>query len=71
LAFARRGSDNHRRSCDSRGAVYPDRGQSFTFHGFRFRVLRRERNRITALRIVPLPRDSDVLEKKPKAGTAF
>jgi Mg2+/Co2+ transporter CorB len=49
----------------------PDRGQSFTFHGFRFRVLRRERNRITALRIVPLPRDSDVLEKKPKAGTAF
>ena len=27
----------------------PDRGQSFTFHGFRFRVLRRERNRITAL----------------------
>jgi CBS domain containing-hemolysin-like protein len=32
----------------------PDRGQSFTFHGFRFRVLRRERNRITALRIVPL-----------------
>jgi CBS domain containing-hemolysin-like protein len=49
----------------------PDRGQSFTFHGFRFRVLRRERNRITALRIVPLPRESDSLEKKPRAGTAF
>jgi len=49
----------------------PDRGQSFTFHGFRFRVLRRERNRITALRIVPLPRESDAPEKKPKAGTAF
>jgi len=31
-------------------------GQSFTFHGFRFRVLRRSRNRITALRIQPLPR---------------
>ena len=29
----------------------PEAGQSFTFHGFRFRVLRRERNRITALRI--------------------
>ncbi|KTT68790.1 hypothetical protein SB18R_24050, partial [Pseudomonas oryzihabitans] len=28
----------------------PERGQSFTFHGFRFRVRRRERNRITALR---------------------
>ena len=34
----------------------PEVGQSFTFHGFRFRVLRRSRNRITALRIQPLPR---------------
>src|SRR3977135_636153 len=50
----------------------PDRGQSFTFHGFRFRVLRRERNRITALRIVAVPREAEVEEKKPKrAGTAF
>lgn len=49
----------------------PDRGQNFTFHGFRFRVLRRERNRITALRIVPLPRESERPDKKPKAGTSF
>jgi len=34
----------------------PEVGQSFTFHGFRFRVLRRSRNRITSLRIQPLPR---------------
>jgi Mg2+/Co2+ transporter CorB len=34
----------------------PEVGQSFTFHGFRIRVLRRSRNRITALRIQPLPR---------------
>jgi Mg2+/Co2+ transporter CorB len=34
----------------------PEVGQSFTFHGFRFRVLRRARNRITALRIQPLAR---------------
>jgi len=34
----------------------PEPGQSFTFHGFRFRVLRRHRNRITALRITPLAR---------------
>jgi Mg2+/Co2+ transporter CorB len=34
----------------------PEVGQSFTFHGFRFRVLRRARNRITALRIQPLLR---------------
>jgi Mg2+/Co2+ transporter CorB len=34
----------------------PDAGQSFTFHGFRFRVLKRERNRITLLRITPVVR---------------
>jgi len=34
----------------------PEPGQSFTFHGFRFRVLRKNRNRITALRITPLER---------------
>src|SRR5215470_15301227 len=34
----------------------PEPGQTFTFHGFRFRVLRRERNRIAALRITPLAR---------------
>jgi len=34
----------------------PEPGQSFTFHGFRFQVLRRNRNRITALRITPLVR---------------
>jgi Mg2+/Co2+ transporter CorB len=50
----------------------PDRGQSFTFHGFRFRVLRRERNRITALKIAPVPREAEGEDPKPKrAGTAF
>ena len=50
----------------------PERGQSFTFHGFRFRVLRRERNRITALRISPVPREAEVEDAKPRrAGTAF
>jgi Mg2+/Co2+ transporter CorB len=32
----------------------PDTGQIFTFHGFRFQVLRKSRNRIMALRITPL-----------------
>ncbi|MFY8154909.1 MAG: transporter associated domain-containing protein, partial [Hyphomicrobiales bacterium] len=32
----------------------PEPGQTFTFHGFRFQVLRKQRNRITALRITPL-----------------
>lgn len=34
----------------------PEVGQSFTFHGLRFRVVRKSRNRITALRITPLNR---------------
>ena len=34
----------------------PEPGQSFTFHGFRFQVLRKNRNRITALRVTPLVR---------------
>jgi len=36
--------------------LIPDPGQTFTFHGFRFEVLRRHRNRITILRITPLGR---------------
>jgi Mg2+/Co2+ transporter CorB len=34
----------------------PEVGQSFTFHGYRFNVLRKTRNRITALRVTPLAR---------------
>jgi magnesium and cobalt exporter, CNNM family len=36
----------------------PEAGQSFTFHAFRFRVLKKERNRITALHVTPLSRKS-------------
>lgn len=36
--------------------LIPEPGQGFTFHGFRFQVLRKTRNRITALRITPLTR---------------
>jgi magnesium and cobalt exporter, CNNM family len=34
--------------------IIPEPGQAFTFHGFRFQVLRKNRNRITALRVTPL-----------------
>jgi CBS domain containing-hemolysin-like protein len=37
--------------------IIPEPGQAFTFHGLRFQVLRRNRNRITALRITPLARE--------------
>ena len=32
----------------------PEPGQAFTFYGYRFEILRKNRNRITALRIMPL-----------------
>jgi Mg2+/Co2+ transporter CorB len=38
----------------------PEQGQSFTFHGYRFQVLRKTRNRITALRVTPLARKATV-----------
>lgn len=40
----------------------PEPGQAFTFYGFRFRILRRQRNRITSLRITPLSRDTGALK---------
>jgi len=39
--------------------IIPDPGQTFTFFGFRFRVLRKTRNRITSLRVTPLSRVAD------------
>ena len=33
--------------------LIPDKGQTFTFHGFRFEVLRRVRNQLTSLRVTP------------------
>jgi CBS domain containing-hemolysin-like protein len=34
--------------------IIPEPGQAFTFHGFRFQVLRKNKNRITALHVTPL-----------------
>ena len=44
--------------------IIPEPGQAFTFHGYRFQVLRRHRNRITALRITPL----GAPKKRPPSG---
>lgn len=37
--------------------IIPEPGQAFTFHGFRFKVLRKNKNRITALHITPLAKE--------------
>ncbi|MBL1255602.1 HlyC/CorC family transporter [Methylocystis sp. Sn-Cys] len=41
------------------GAI-PEAGQVFTFHGFRFEVMRRIRNRVTALRVTPQEAEAGV-----------
>jgi Mg2+/Co2+ transporter CorB len=33
--------------------LIPEKGQAFTFHGFRFEVLRRVRNQLTSVRVTP------------------
>jgi Mg2+/Co2+ transporter CorB len=35
----------------------PEVGQTYTFHGYRFEILARERNRVTSLRMIPPPQD--------------
>jgi Mg2+/Co2+ transporter CorB len=42
----------------------PDPGQAFTFYGFRFQVLRKQRNRVTALKILAVERRSGSEERQ-------
>jgi Mg2+/Co2+ transporter CorB len=50
----------------------PEPGQAFTFHGYRFEILRKTRNRLTALRVKPLApkpgRRARVAEADPLAS---
>jgi Mg2+/Co2+ transporter CorB len=45
----------------------PEPGQVFTFHGYRFEILRKSRNKITAIRVKPLP---DVASTGTISGSA-
>ncbi len=47
----------------------PEVGQAFTFYGFRFEVMRKQRNRITSLKVTPLGR-GERPETKPVADAA-
>ncbi len=38
----------------------PEPGQAFTFHGYRFEILRKSRNKITALRVKPVDPDASL-----------
>ena len=46
----------------------PNPGQSFTFHDFRFEVLKRHRNRITSLRVTPLDKTPSPETKEDEAS---
>jgi Mg2+/Co2+ transporter CorB len=46
--------------------LIPEPGQIFTFHGFRFQVLRKSRNRITAMKISPLKKPEAKSPEAPK-----
>ena len=46
----------------------PNPGQAFTFHNYRFEVLRRQRNRITSLRVTPLAEKSAEKAEESKAS---
>jgi len=48
--------------------IIPEPGQAFTFHGFRFQVLRKNRNRITALRVTPVDKTQPVTAVSAGAG---
>ena len=50
----------------------PEPRQTFSFHGFRFEVLRKQRNRIAALRVTPLaPRDAGAKAFNQEGETAM
>jgi magnesium and cobalt exporter, CNNM family len=51
---------------EAQAIPYPD--QRFTFHGFRFEVLRRQRNRITSLRVTPLAEKRKARREESKAS---
>ncbi|MGD9784415.1 MAG: HlyC/CorC family transporter [Hyphomicrobiaceae bacterium] len=51
----------------------PEPGQTFTFHGYRFEVLRKSRNKITALRVKPVGKEASAPDgespTQPAAGS--
>ena len=47
----------------------PEPGQAFTFHGYRFEILRKNRNKITALRVKPVAASESGTGAGTKAGS--
>jgi Mg2+/Co2+ transporter CorB len=45
----------------------PEAGQAFTFYGYRFEIVRKNRNKITAVRVRRLPRPAEPTPSRPAA----
>ncbi len=53
--------------------LIPEQGQEFTFHGYRFKVLEKNRNQLTKIRVVPLMTGTErtaASTRAPAQGTA-
>ncbi|MHA1189186.1 MAG: HlyC/CorC family transporter [Alphaproteobacteria bacterium] len=53
--------------------LIPEQGQEFTFHGYRFKVLKKNRNQLTKIRVVPLMTGTErkaASSRAPAQGTA-
>ena len=50
--------------------MIPEERQSFTFHGFRFQVLKRERNRVAMLKIAPVDATAPSTPPPPRVAPA-
>ena len=42
--------------------MIPEVGQAFSFHGFRFEVMKKRKHQLTAIRMSPLRREDGKLE---------
>ncbi len=54
----------------AQSGTIPDAGQRFAFFGFIFEIMRRQRNQITAIRIVPPQRDGQAAMATSELPTA-
>jgi Mg2+/Co2+ transporter CorB len=47
----------------------PNVGQTYTYFGVRFEILKKQKNQISLVRVIPLPKEEDVaVEKRAEAG---
>ena len=46
----------------------PNVGQTYTYFGVRFEILKKQKNQISLVRVIPLPKEQTEAEKRVEAG---